>query len=305
MSTDTVAQQARRLAVRQNKAFIVIGIGHRPIMQYRYDCVPYKPYVRELFTPAGVQVLRDAPADHWHHHGVMFAIGVNNVSFWTEWRAKGRQVQRSLDGPQLEQRDGLAVATIKQGLDWLVSEEERPVLAERRELSVYAGAGLDATLLTWRSELTTPREQVTLGGSHYYGLGLRFAQRFDRIGRIVNATDEKGELVRGDERLFRVPWSAYVVAKGERPITVAMFDHPSNPRHPAVMFTMTRPFAFLSATLNLWRDPLVLKRDQKLTLTYGVAAWDGAVEKATIAMLYDRWVRLIKATYGPAERRSQ
>ncbi len=84
LATNAGAQQAAKLTVRQNKAFVVIGVGYQPLIQYRYDCVPYKPYIRELFTPGGVQVLRDAPADHWHHHGIMFAVGVNGVTFWSE-----------------------------------------------------------------------------------------------------------------------------------------------------------------------------------------------------------------------------
>jgi len=299
---NATAPQMPKLTVRQNKAFITIGVGGRPIVQYRYDCQPYKPYVKELFTPGGVQVLRDAPADHWHHHGIMFAIAADGVSFWAEAGKVGRQVQRSLAKPQISLSNGLAVATIRQTLDWLLPGEEQPVLSERRAVSVYAGGGLDATLLTWRTELTTARDEVTLGGHHYYGLGLRFAQRFDRVGRIMTATEAKGEHVRGDERLFRVPWCAYVVSKGERPVTVAMFDHPSNPRHPAVMFTMTEPFAYLSATLNLWREPLVLKKGQKLNLTYGIAAWDGEVAKPGIEKLYERWVELTKGQGGSGTR---
>ena len=42
-------------------------------------------------------------------------------------------------------------------------------------------------------------------------------------------------------------------------MTVAMFDHPTNVRHPANWFTMTEPFAYLCATLGLQHETLKLE----------------------------------------------
>ena len=54
-----------------------------------------------------------------------------------------------------------------------------------------------------------------------------------------------------------------------------MFDGPKNPR-PALWFTMKDPFAYMSATVNLWKEPMELK--ESMTLTYGVAVWDGVIK---------------------------
>ena len=48
-------------------------------------------------------------------------------------------------------------------------------------------------------------------------------------------------------------------------------------------------FAYLSATLNLWKEPLELKAAEPLALCYGVALWDGTVEPADVEALYRRW----------------
>ena len=74
-------------------------------------------------------------------------------------------------------------------------------------------------------------------------------------------------------------------------VTVALFDHPSNVRHPARMFTMTAPFAYLAATLNLWKETLKLEPGTTLKLVYGVAVWDGNVEPAQVEALYRRWAK--------------
>jgi hypothetical protein len=55
------------------------------------------------------------------------------------------------------------------------------------------------------------------------------------------------------------------------------------------MFTMTAPFAYQSATLNLWKEPFTLK--EPLDLRYGVAVWDGVQSSEEIERLYRRWLK--------------
>ncbi len=78
------AQRSQPLQVTVDANSIWVRAGPSPVLQYRYGDVPFKPYVKELFTPAGVNVLLDAPSDHLHHHALMFACAVNNVDFWGE-----------------------------------------------------------------------------------------------------------------------------------------------------------------------------------------------------------------------------
>ena len=54
---------------------------------------------------------------------------------------------------------------------------------------------------------------------------------------------------------------------------------------------MSKPFAYLSATRNEWKEPLVVKADKPLELRYAVALWDGEVDKATVEKLYQRWLQ--------------
>ena len=72
-----------------------------------------------------------------------------------------------------------------------------------------------------------------------------------------------------------------------------MFGAPDNPR-PTLWFTMREPFAYISATLDLSRKPIMLASNETLTTTYGVAVWDGDVEDETVQAMYGKWVELIK-----------
>lgn len=273
--------------------------GKRPIVRYRYRNVPFKPYIQELFTPAGVNILRDAPHDHLHHHGLMFALGVNGMSFWTETGDVGHQVHRAIDDVRVANNHE-ALTGFAQRIDWL-APDQKLLLRERRTIMLHGGhdiENLGATLLTWKGRFEAPPgdTEVTLTGSHYYGLGMRFLASMDAAGRFANAAGAEGEVFRGDERLTRANWCAYTADADGKPVTVAMFDHPDNARHPATWFTMAKPFAYLSATMNLHGEPLSLEAGQSLELCYGVALWDGHIPATRVEKVYQIWLTRAAST---------
>jgi hypothetical protein len=118
---------------------------------------------------------------------------------------------------------------------------------------------------------------------------MRFIKSMDKVGRHRNADGKPGTVFRGDERLVRSTWCAYTADANGKLVTVAMFGHPDNPRHPATWFTMTKPFAYLSATMKLHEEPLKIVSGKPLVLRYAVALWDGRVKTDQINQLYKRW----------------
>ncbi|MCY2953214.1 MAG: PmoA family protein [Planctomycetota bacterium] len=263
--------------------------GKQLLFEYRVGGVPFKPYVKQFISPAGVNVLRDAPHDHLHHHALMFAIAADGVDFWPETPGCGKQVHRSFD------KEGEPVA---ERLDW-VSPKDEKVLAEYRAITLHRDGKLGASLLTWRTTLepAAAKAEVKLTGSHYFGLGVRFVESMDKDGKWIYPEKKSDPVVvRGDERLIRATWCAYTAKADGYDRTVAMFDDPDNTRHPATWFTMTQPFSYISATLNLWKEPMTLKAGEKLKLRYGVAVWDGEVDAKTIDALYQKWVQMVDRT---------
>jgi hypothetical protein len=227
----------------------------------------------------------------------MYALAVDNVDFWGEVNQQyGQQRQQSLSDVKATTLGGISRAGFVQQLDWVGPASDKPLLVERRAIDVIGSADLGATLVQWCCRLETPpgKESRVITGHHYFGLGMRFLTSMDHNGRFFSAGDKLGPIVRGDERLTPVKWCAYVAKADGHPVTVAIFDHPANLRHPATMFTMQTHFAYLSATLNEWKQPITLKAGQPLNLSYGVALWDGEVDKATVERLYERWLTLSK-----------
>lgn len=270
------------LEVVKDQSTVKINSDGKPIAEYKFADVPFKPYVSQLYTPGGVAMLRDSPFDHKHHHSLMFAISADGTDFWAELPKCGKQVHKSL-----ETGDGSLVHQ----LEWTATNGTT-VLLEERIIKINKADDLNATLLTWQSNLKTPagRDEIKLTGSHYFGLGMRFVTSMDKIGIFINSSGHTGDVVRGDERLTHSKWCAYSAPAEGKMVTVAVFDHPSNLRHPSNKFTMLNPFSYLSSTLNLWKEPFILKSGQPLELRYGVAAWDGKIDASAIEKVYQKWI---------------
>ncbi len=273
---------------------ILVTRGDRSLMQYQSTPAPYKVYVKQLWSPAGRQVLRDSPHDHVHHHALMYAVGADGVDFWGEAPAAnpGRQIPRGEARVDVLPDDGLPRARIAQTIDWTDAAGQR-LLAEVREISVRQHVAEDGTLVKWRSRFVPSpgRDRSELWGRHYFGWGLRMVESMDRVGTLFNASGEPGKTVRGTERLVRADWCAYTAPVDGRPVTIAMFDHPDNARHPTTWFTMTAPFAYLSATLALGQQPLAVTGESPLVLSYAVIVWDGEIGRDQVQRAYDEWVR--------------
>jgi len=290
VSDTTFAENPMRITTEEN--IISVYTGDSVLMRYHYRDVPFKPCVQQLFSPRGVNVLRDAPADHLHHHALMFAVAVDGVNFWEEQQASGRQVHQSFTEVKIGKRNDVPDAGFTEQLNWFNPRSQELLLKESRTIEICQLDEFKATLLNWQSTLAVPsgKESVTLTGSHYFGLGMRFMKSMDVGGKFRNAEGRTGDVVRGDERLVRTRWCVYSAEANGKLVTVAMFGHPDNLRHPTQWFTMTKPFAYLSATLNLHREPLKVTSDKPLVLRYAAAVWDNRVENEQIENVYNWWV---------------
>lgn len=267
--------------VRATDSCLVATLQGQTLGVYRSDPNPLKPYIEQLFTPGGQQVLLDSPADHVHHHGLMFALSVDDVSYWEESDGGGRQT--------VVQTQAADHGMLSQTLRWI---DPQGTVALNEQRRIHLGQTADATWLTWQSTLTVPEtlDSVRLGGGHYYGLGMRFIRAFDSVATFRFAGSAEGESVRGTEKLTRANWVACVGKVDEQWVTAAMFSSPQNPRPPAWWFSMDKPFAYQSATLNLWKQPFTLERNDALQLTYGVALMDGDIPAEKVESLYLQWV---------------
>jgi hypothetical protein len=105
------AAEETGLKLQVDPSYVCITRDDRPLLKYRYGDGPPKPYVLELYSPAGVQILRDSPVDHVHHRGLMYGIFVNGIDFWSEQPNHGKQGSLERKGSVRELAGGAAART--------------------------------------------------------------------------------------------------------------------------------------------------------------------------------------------------
>jgi len=271
--------------------------GSQKLLSYIYDEKQYKPYVKELFTPSGINILLDSPDDHKHHHGLMFAVKVDGVNFWEETPQSGWQILKSTAKINNITKTNSAANEFLNEILWITPDKKDVFLIEKRRIRIEPCSIFDTNLLNWKCELTVPtsKKSATLTGAHYHGLGMRFIRSMDKGGHFFTATNKEGKIFRGDEKLIPDRWCAYTShAKNGQKVTVAMFANPENSGGETIWFTMKVPFAYLSATMSLHENSFILNRGEALLLQYGVALWDGEIDAQGIEKMYQHWLEQVK-----------
>lgn len=284
-----VDEQVGRLEVRR---------GGQTLLVYAFAPEQFKPYVKELRTLAGDNVLRDAPADHVHHHGLMYAIHVNGVNFWEENRAPGRQQSvRLLACATGRTADGRPQATFTQVIHWLAdagaapaSVEAAALLVEHRRITLTVDEAAQEVALRWEADFVVgpAAQRVTLTGSPYNGLGLRLPASFDHVAVHENSeTRPDSAQQQGDVTPAR--WSAVWGTIQGREVALALFGRPSNAGQTR-FFTMVNPFAYLSVTQSLDRRPLEYAAGDTFRLDYLLAVYAAKPSRDLLEARYRRWL---------------
>jgi hypothetical protein len=278
------ASAAEGLVARESSRATEWNITYQgqPVMVYAFDPQKFKPFIKALNTLSGYGVLRDSPADHLHHHALMYGIKVNGVNFWEETAGCGVQKVVQTSPPELLQdAAGLPQARLAQTLYWLAPEDAflpnsnaPSLLIERRTLTLTLDPRHRETALHWKSafEVGTRTNEVTLTGANYHGLGMRFLSELDPLA--VHLTPEgKPNLENSRQDVSAHAWEALLFDAPGKPATLGVFGGDANARGKAQYFAMKSPFAYLSATQGLDQQPLVYHRGDHFELNYLVTLY--------------------------------
>lgn len=290
--------EALRVEQAANQVQLTVLQGKRKLLVYRSDPRQFKAYVKELCTIRGDNLLRDAPEDHLHHHALMYAIRVNGLNFWEEISGSGVEKPIETQGPELgTSAAGLPQATIRQTLHWLAPQDaflpDSPkwaLLIERRTLVLAVNESKDEVSLDWKSqfEVGGKTNTVVLAGSSYFGLGARFLKELDAIAEHINS-EGRPDLTGTRQDVTPHDWCAVVFDRPSAPATFAMFGLPANARGKATFFTMKRPFAYISATQGLDREPLVYHAGDKFEVEYLVTVYPAVKTPAFLSACCAEW----------------
>lgn len=276
----SAARGAERVRLESGKGdSVAVYHGSRPLLEYRNDRARPKPYVHPLYFPDGTPATLDAPADHVHHRGLMAAwSALDGIDFWGEVNPAphGQIVHQKFE--RVSEGDSVVIATLNH---WVA--DGRLHLVEHRTLRVPAPRQ-EGIWLEWTSEFEAPQD-VSLGaGTHpYNGLGIRFVDRLAG-GSVLNSRGS-AEIAKANGEAAR--WCTYFGSPGG----VALFDHPSNPRHPTPFFVMNKPFGYLSAAPTFHDTTFNLKKGERLGFRWGVLSYMGTRSSKALDRIFDHWAR--------------
>jgi hypothetical protein len=258
------------ITVNESRGELEVRFKDRKLLVYAFATNQFKPYVRELYTLHGENVLRDAPPDHLHHHGLMYAVCVNGVNFWEEKAGAG--LQRLLDPPlgaATMDAQGMPVAYFTQLIRWVAPTNPTPLLHEKRTITVTINATNDELALRWEAEFKVGAQAgtVSIHGPNYDGLGLRLPESFNHVATFHNSAGLPYP-GKNTQNVNRAAWTSVSGVMDGRDLMLAMFGRKENAGGDAAFFTMLDPFAYLSATQGLDKKPLEYAAGEHFSLSY-------------------------------------
>ena len=269
-----------------------------------------KPYLHPLRAASGTIVTRGYPMepaegerkDHVHQRGCWFTHGdVNGVDFWgNDPTQQGPKKGRIVLNKVLNLKSGGKSGSLEASFDWLDAQGTR-LLTETKRIVFHS----HPTLRILDYEITLQAaQQVKFGDTKEGSFAIRLAAWMEepdkrapetpkRTGKMVNAEGLETERnVWGK----RSPWVDYFGEKDGETLGVAIFDHPSNPKHPT--FWHSRGYGLFAANIFGERDFLrdktrdggvTLEPGGKLRLRYRVVIHPGDVASAGVAALYKKY----------------
>ncbi|MEX2303815.1 MAG: PmoA family protein [Bryobacterales bacterium] len=298
--TETAVPETAAVSFEQGQGQIHVFIDGQPFTTFRYEEQWDKPFLYPLRTASGTIISRGYPIepregeehDHDWHRGIWFGHGdVNGTDFWREMGRDKTGTIVMVSAPSFEQNGGQGKLTAQLGLQTAKKEIIGTILEEITFSKVEALRIIDTTI-TVRAD---KGQALRFGDTEDGGFGIRLADEFrqDRGAALINSDGLKDT-----ENIWGKPakWVDYSTTMGGREVGVAMFDHPSNLRHPTrwhargYSLCAANPFALGDFTGDKSNDgSYTIDEGGTLTFRYRVVIHEGETTPAQIEQLYGQF----------------
>jgi hypothetical protein len=335
VGVSTLAQQKLRgVSVVSNEAArrVDILVDGRLFTSYIWPESQKKPVLYPLNAADGTPVTRGFPleprpgerVDHPHHAGLWFNYGdVNGVDFWNNSTALAPEAQGKM-GSIVHRR----IVSMKSGknsgelvveMDW-VMPNGKTILRERTTFIFHAGPNTRA--VDRITTLTALDERVIFHDNKEGVIGMRVRRELEQpskealvftdasgrrtavarmdntgvSGEYLSSKGIKGDAVWGT----RGRWTMLAGTVGQKPITLALMDHPQNVGYPT--YWHARGYGLFAANplgqevfsngkekLNLTLEP-----KQSVTFRHRLLILSAAATSAQMEVQYRRFVAEVK-----------
>ncbi|HSW02379.1 MAG TPA: DUF6807 family protein [Sedimentisphaerales bacterium] len=238
-TSDSALAEGVKLTEKDDR--ITVEINGKLFTEYRFK-EPQRPFFYPVIGPTGVPVIRhwpiaegspDEERDHPHHKSLWFTHGaINGVDFWADGRGKivhDKFVEVS-SGPKV----GVIVAQNK-----YIAPDGKVVCTDTRTHRFHNTP--DGQIMDFEVAIHASQGEVKMGDTKEGSMAIRLnptmqlaatkamkARGETAKGRIVNSEG----VTDGNTWGKRAAWCDYYGPVNGEIVGVAIFDHPSNPRHP-------------------------------------------------------------------------
>jgi hypothetical protein len=214
-----------------------IEVNGQFFSEYHYKEVS-RPFLYPIAGPGGLNMTRNFPMkadvpgeerDHPHHRSLWYAHGlINGHDFWAEGKKSGRTEHEKFLEIKSGPREGVIRSRNK-----LVAIDGSVVATEDFTIRIHARA--PAPMIDFDVTVHASNSELTFGDTKEGTMAIRVAESM-RLkqrnkageGRIVNSEGVRDGATWGK----RAKWCDYHGPVNGKTVGVAIFDHPSNPRHP-------------------------------------------------------------------------
>ena len=281
---------AAGLWAQQDK--IDVNLDGKPFATFHYGADANKPFIAPIRSASGKIITRGFPMenipgesrDHLHHRGLWFSYDdVNGVKFWEN----DPSYTKPNIGKIVVRHAELKGSKIIAQMEWR-SPQGNTLLVEDRDM-IFSG-GPNLRTIDFRITLTAAKD-VTFGDTKEGAFAIRLNDAFTER-RGVKIVDADGRTRMAKVWGKRSNWVDYSADLDGEKLGVAMFDHPSNPRHPTYwhardygLFALN-PFGQHAFNEELPVSEWKLPEGQKLTFRWRVVIHPGDAESGHVAELY-------------------
>jgi hypothetical protein len=299
-------------------------VDARLFTTYHYASTLKKPVLHPIRSADGRQVTRGYPlaprpgerADHPHHVGHWFNFGdVNGFDFWgysDETPAANLPRMGTIGHTGIVRAEGGTDAGVLEVMaDWVAASGEVR-LAERTRFT-FSGDGAERVIervTTW----TATNGDVTFGDTKEGAFGIRVARALEHPSAepatFVSASGEQetvpvldnsgvaGEYLASDGTTGEAVWGTrgpWMALRGDlegAPVTLAIFDHPSNHGHPTRWHARgyglfaANPFGQHAFDADVPATSFVLDDGASLTFRHQIVVWDGRLDVQAVQRAY-------------------
>jgi hypothetical protein len=243
-----------------------------------------------------MKTVPDEEQDHKHHRSLWFTHGaVNGQDFWSETPKAGKIVHDKF----LQVESGKEVGTIRTANKW-VSVDGNLICTDETTLRFHRPGADSARILDFEITLKPAAGDLVFGDTKEGSMGIRLAETMRLKGKVGKGHIENSAGVRDDATWGkRAEWCDYYGPADGKLVGVAIFDHPSNPRHPT--WWHVRDYGLFAANPFGQHDfeklsdksagDLKVPAGQSVTFKYRFVFHEGDTQSAKLSGKYKDYVK--------------